>query len=463
MDSSIESTISGVYIQCLYQSSLMAPEGSFRTGGVVMAHKKVGVYRKYLAPVPLDSAGKCIPKESWPKKRRFCWVARWFSDGGKRHSRSFSTKRLALSFAVKVQAQLQEARQYCRPRISLQQFITEHAELMKGSIAPGTLTIHLATLELLAGYLAQDQLIADIGPGQIEKFRAGRLRTGIAKGTANRDLKTLKRLFNLAILRGYLPKGCNPCDGIAMLKVGSIRRQVIGPQVFTRIYDHTLDAYWRALLVTIYTTGLRLREAINLTWQDIDFESNQLYVTGKKTAGFVQAWTPKDHQMRMIPLAGQAVNLVAAWQSVAPEGCPYVFMERSRWDYYRQCVNADRWCAGTDLVNNLLRRFRTICRQAGVGIYSFRDMRCSCITNWARQLPIYVVQQLAGHSDMRTTQRYYLLVQAEDLDKARDIQAQLLGPVPKADLIDPNVTCSYRKRLFPGRRRGCQRKRQLSG
>ncbi len=215
-------------------------------------------------------------------------------------------------------------------------------------------------------------------------------------------------------------------------------------------------------MVTIYTTGLRLREVINLTWQDIDFESNQLYVTRKKATGFVQAWTPKDHQMRMIPLAAQAVNLVAAWQSVAPEGCPYVFMERSRWHYYRSRVDAGRWRAGTDLVNNPLRCFKTICRQAGVGIYSFRDIRCSCITNWARQLPIYVVQQLAGHSDMRTTQRYYLLVQPEDLDKARDVQSQLLGPIPQADLMAPKVTFSHQRRLFPDRQ-SCQSKRQLSG
>ena len=91
-----------------------------------MTHKKVGIYRKYLEPVPVDSAGRKIPKANWPKKRRFCWVARWFSDGGKRHSRSFATKSQALSFAIKVQAQLQEARRYCRPRISLQQFCTEH-------------------------------------------------------------------------------------------------------------------------------------------------------------------------------------------------------------------------------------------------------------------------------------------------------------------------------------------------
>ena len=76
-------------------------------------------------------------------------------------------------------------------------------------------------------------------------------------------------------------------------------------------------------------------------------------------------------------------------------------------------------------------------------------MRRSCITNWAGQLPIHVVQQLAGHSDIRTTQKYYLLVQPQDLEMARAIQASLLGPVPKEDIDHPIVTYSRRKRRFP--------------
>jgi integrase len=76
-------------------------------------------------------------------------------------------------------------------------------------------------------------------------------------------------------------------------------------------------------------------------------------------------------------------------------------------------------------------------------------MRRSCITNWAGHLPVHVVQKLAGHSDIRTTQQYYLLVQPQDLQKARAIQTSLLGPVPDEDIANPTVTYSRRKRLFP--------------
>jgi integrase len=126
----------------------------------------------------------------------------------------------------------------------------------------------------------------------------------------------------------------------------------------------------------------------------------------------------RDHDLRMAsptPLPHQAVSLLATWQSIAPEGCPYVFMEQERWDYYRQTAAEGKWRPGQDLVNNVLRRFQTLCRRAGAGPYTIHELRRSCITNWAKKLPIHVVQQLAGHSDIQTTRRFYLSVQSQDV------------------------------------------------
>ncbi len=92
-----------------------------------------------------------------------------------------------------------------------------------------------------------------------------------------------------------------------------------------------------------------------------------------------------------------------------------------------------------------------MCRRAGVGPYTLHDLRRACITNWALHLPIHVVQQLAGHSDIKTTQRYYLSVRDADLRKARKTQGEMLGDVPYGDLTDPKVTHSGQIRAFPGR------------
>ena len=196
---------------------------------------------------------------------------------------------------------------------------------------------------------------------------------------------------------------------------------------------------------------------MNLTWQDVDFSAGHLHVTRRPADGWVQAWTPKDHEMRAIPVPPQAVELLKTMRASAPKECPYVFLDESRWDFYREQVTAKKWRDGQDLMNNLLRRFKTICRQAGVREYTIHDMRRSCITNWAKQLPIHVVQKLAGHSDIKTTQQFYLSVQAEDLEKAQTAQESVLGELPTP--TDPKLTHSARKRAFPGRQ-GCQPKKE---
>ena len=54
------------------------------------------------------------------------------------------------------------------------------------------------------------------------------------------------------------------------------------------------------------------------------------------------------------------------------------------------------------------------------------DLRRSAITNWAQHLPIQVVQQLAGHSNITTTRKYYLAVRPEDMDSANRITNEIL-------------------------------------
>jgi hypothetical protein len=87
------------------------------------------------------------------------------------------------------------------------------------------------------------------------------------------------------------------------------------------------------------------------------------------------------------------------------------------------------------------------------------DLRRSCITNWAKQLPIHVVQELAGHSDIKTTQQFYLSVQPEDVKKAQSIQESVLGNILTRVPTDQLLTNSARKRVFPGHQ-GCQPKKE---
>ena len=47
----------------------------------------------------------------------------------------------------------------------------------------------------------------------------------------------------------------------------------------------------------------------------------------------------------------------------------------------------------------------------------------------------HVVQQLAGHSSIKTTQQYYLSVQEDDLEKARRVQSAVLEVDPTDQIL----------------------------
>jgi integrase len=425
-----------------------------------MATTRVGVYRKYHGPVPAGPDGRPLSPAEWVRHRVHTWSVRWFGTDGKRYSKSFDTRKEADRFAETKQTEIRDGKGDPPPRITMRDYYREHSRVMKGNIAQNTLRLHRAAMEQLAASVGWDRSLDSVKARDIERFRAQRLETGITPSSANKEIKILRRIFNLAIMRGYLPQGQNPSSGIPMLRVAPKRPAYVNPDQFQGIYRQAKSVYWQALLVTLYSTALRLDEAMNLLWQDIDFESGQLHVTRKTAEDPVQAWTPKDCQMRTIPLPDRALDLLAAWQGVAPVGCPYVFMEAGRWEFYREATDSGRWRPGQHLMNNMLRRFKTICHRADVGPITIHDLRRSCITNWAQHLPIHVVQQLAGHSSIKTTQQFYLSIQIDDVKKAQAVQAAVLAGIPEAILTDPKLTQTGKKRRFPGRQ-GCQAKAQV--
>ncbi|MCX5646145.1 MAG: site-specific integrase [Phycisphaerae bacterium] len=253
----------------------------------------------------------------------------------------------------------------------------------------------------------------------------------------NKDIRTLKRLFNLAIEpRGYLLEGTNPFRHIKPRKKAEKPKRYVSPKEYRALMDIAVNSWWRALIVVAYGAGLRRGEMLNLVWCDVDFEGHQIAVAPKHKTDGLLAWEPKDHECRMIPVPEEVMRLLVDLQADSEEGCPYVFLPKWRWRHILQKRGKGKWAEDGTLVNNIKRKFDGLLKKARVPPCTLHDLRRSCLTNWARELPAHVVQKLAGHSDIKTTQKYYLIVQQEDMDKARIVNARILG----RNLTDPLLT-----------------------
>jgi len=51
---------------------------------------------------------------------------------------------------------------------------------------------------------------------------------------------------------------------------------------------------------------------------------------------------------------------------------------------------------------------------------TFHDLRRTCLSNWVAQgLSLFEVKELAGHAKIETTERFYLAVRKDVVDRAR--------------------------------------------
>ncbi len=183
-----------------------------------MAVEKVGIYRRWLEPVPVED-GRPIPKSEWPKKRRHSWTVRWFGTTGKRYSKDFKTKKLAERYARDLDGKIRTASQDKPARITLAKFIQEHLRVMRGQVAYATLTDQGRALRLFEKFIGGSTRLHEIQPRHGEAFIAERLASGLAVATVNKDIRTLRHIFNLAVdPRGYLEDGHNPFARIRQRK-----------------------------------------------------------------------------------------------------------------------------------------------------------------------------------------------------------------------------------------------------
>jgi integrase len=218
----------------------------------------------------------------------------------------------------------------------------------------------------------------------------------------------------------------NPFGKIRQRRVADKPVEYILPEQLAAVLEEAPTPWWKTYLMTAYTTAGRKGELLNLTWADIDFENNEIRFVPKKAARRVLAWEPKNHKCRSIPTPASVIQSLANLQDQADECSPYVFITRPRLARILRKRARGEWEETSELVNNMLTRLKSFCRRAGVSEFCIHDLRRSCITNWAKRLPIHAVQELAGHSKIETTRRYYLSVGRADMTMARQIQDEVL-------------------------------------
>ncbi|MFQ5597306.1 MAG: tyrosine recombinase XerC [Nitrospiria bacterium] len=275
------------------------------------------------------------------------------------------------------------------------------------NVSPHTLRNYLSDLSAFKIFLAEKRLSRSAGEErQVEKtpkpemrapeiqveeidhlcirgFLAKLHKTGRSKATAARKLAVLRAFFAYLLRTGKI--ALNPAKQVAtpkqdqylpdFLTVDQAARVVISPKG-----TKWMDLRDRAILETLYSTGIRVSELVGLRTGDIHFKAGIARVFGK------------GRKERIVPIGDKAIEALRAYLKDRPAGGSALF------------CNVRGGVLSARSVGRIVKKYmRWIDRPNG----SPHTLRHSYATHLLEGgADLRAVQELLGHADLSTTQRY---------------------------------------------------------
>lgn len=241
----------------------------------------------------------------------------------------------------------------------------------------------------------------EIGPQEIERYKAKKVAAGLGPKTINNSLTVLHRTLAVAAEWGKL----RSVPKVKWLKVPPPEFDFLTFEEAARLVSGA-DAEWRPMILLALRTGLRQGELLGLRWDDVDLVAGRLVVRRAAVRGVVG--TPKNGKSREVPLSDDAV--------AALRGRP------SRFRGEHVFAHEDgRMLTKGDCKHPLWRT----CRKAGLRQIGWHVLRHTFASHLAmRGVALKAIQELLGHSTMEMTMRYAHL----SPDVRRDAVRLLDGP-----------------------------------
>ena len=238
-----------------------------------------------------------------------------------------------------------------------------------------------------------------VSTADLRAFASAKLRVA-RRSTVSRKISAIRGFFSFLTLRGKIGR-----DPAAQLVAPKIEKRL---PVFLPIDDSERllnglpsgDAWAardRAILETLYSSGLRVSELVGLDWQHVDFENECVRVFGK------------GRKERIVPVGEIALDALRAYRSeLREEGIETaaVFVNRR----------------GGRLTTRSVARFvkRYALRSGTPVAASPHALRHTFATHLLNQgADLRAIQELLGHASLSTTQRY-THVNLDHLMKAYD-------------------------------------------
>lgn len=233
--------------------------------------------------------------------------------------------------------------------------------------------------KVFAEYFGKNIRLKDITPQKIERFKSF-LKDGRKNATVNRYTEALGKMFNVAIANNIAK--INPLKQIKKLKQDNYKIRFLTKDEETALFKvlqkNRAYHYFIPIVICALQTGMRKGEIINLKWSNIDFDNK-----------FIELLQTKSGKARKIPISDKLMSeLLKLKQNKISE---YVFTNPFTKTKYV----------------SIHKGFAEVLKKANITNFRFHDLRHTAATRMTEMgIDLVVVQEILGHSDVKTTMRY---------------------------------------------------------
>ena len=227
----------------------------------------------------------------------------------------------------------------------------------------------------------------EIGPAEIEVFKAKKLTEGQSKKSINNHLTALRKVLTLAAEWDLIVKA----PKVKSFKVK--HNEYITEEQFLTFDEaerliRAAATEWHTFIVVALKTGLRVGELLALKWEDVDLVTCQLVV--RRTLWHRQEGPPKGGRNRKVPLSDEAVAVLKSHRHLKG---PYVFCEADGRRLTHSRVK--------DVVPSACKKAQLAKRLTTHGL---RHTFASHLV--MRGVSLMAVKELLGHESIEMTLRY---------------------------------------------------------
>ena len=262
---------------------------------------------------------------------------------------------------------------------------------LESGLSANTLTAYRTDLKKMSDWLEKQKRPLDkASKSELLDYLAHTVRSGVSARSSARQLSSLRRFYRYLVREGIAES--DPTSELESPVIGKTLPKTLSESSVEQLLaaptqNTALGIRDRAMLETIYATGLRVSELVNLTLSELDAVAGLVRVTGK------------GGRERIVPLGQEALAYLGQYLNDArPEllgdrVSEAIFVTRRGGPMSRQAF----W--------QLIKRYATV---AGVNEalspHTLRHAFATHLLNHGADLRS--VQMLLGHSDLSTTQIY---------------------------------------------------------